>query len=164
MNETLLVFERGLCQACAEQELATRDQSELHQGAVARRFDPTVCAQCGKDGGSEDMPLLMKMPICEECGWTFRHRPYPGWLKASFVGLLVLLAVAMVRNYRFFAAYVEMRHAQRAFSRGDIERAADLMGAANEHVPENAEIAAMAGLFRGVQLLAADKARRLRHP
>lgn len=158
LNETFMAFGRGLCQPCTEEDFARHDQLEFKDDSVVRRHDPTICVECGKDHGSEELPLLMKLPVCEECGFKYRHRPYPGWLKASFIGLLVLLAVACARNYRFFAAYVEMRQSQRAFAEHDLDKAAALMTQASGHVPENRELESMASLYAGLHLLMNDRA------
>jgi hypothetical protein len=157
MNEMFTALGRSLCQPCTEEELSRHAQGELAEGAVTRQVDPTVCAQCQADNGTEELRLVAGMPVCEQCERHYRNRPYPRWLKIAFVTLVILAVASFARNWRFVAGYRAMRQAQRAVARGKLDLAADLMENAARQVPEAAALGAMASIYRGMQLMTDDK-------
>jgi hypothetical protein len=157
MNETFTVLGRSLCEPCTEEELARHAEGEVPKEAVRRQTDPTVCAACEADNGDVELRTLAGKPVCENCEKSYRNRPYPRWLKIAFVTLLVLAVASFARNWRFLSAYVEGRQAERAFSEGNIDRAADLMSEAAGEVPESKEMQGMAGFFNGIRLLGQER-------
>jgi hypothetical protein len=118
--------------------------------------DPTVCANCGADNGDEELPRLGGAPVCSTCAEYFRKRPFPTWVKVSFLIVLVLAAYSLIANFRFLQGYSEAKRGLRAYEAGDIERASWLMAAAANHVPECEDHEVAAGFFRGIRLLVVD--------
>lgn len=157
MNDALDVQGRQLCQPCAEADLSQRGQQEISEGDVFRHVDPTVCAQCGADNGLNDWPTIAKMPVCDPCEALFRNRPYPVWLKLGFLALLGLAIFCFTSNWRFMAAYREMKQMVRALQASRFDEAAALSESAARHVPEVPELAATANLYRGIALLTNEK-------
>ncbi len=97
------------------------------------------------------------LPVCGSCEGYFRNRPYPLWLKASFLALVALAVFCFARNWRFIAAFREMRQANRVASRGDFEGAAALSDSAAKRVPDFPPLSALASFYRGFALLKQDK-------
>ncbi len=167
MNESLLVQERMLCADCANALLAEKGE-ELEPAAVVRQVDPTVCAKCQTDNGSEELPHPWGMPLCGACEAFVRNRPYPGWLKLAFVVLVGVAIFSLWHNGRFLRAHVALLQAERAAKAGDMERYVERLQSAAELVPERADLqaaAAQAGammrapadLLRAAKLLEADQ-------
>jgi hypothetical protein len=157
MNETLLVRERPVCSTCAEGVLAQAAERGLTDKDVVRSPDPTVCTQCKGDNGAEDLPRLAGLPICGTCEGKFRNRPYPGWLKLSFVALLGLAIFSFAWNWRFIAGFREIRQMHRAMAAADFGRGADLAESAARHLPEFPEMAGLAYYSRGLDHLSKDQ-------
>jgi hypothetical protein len=80
---------------------------------VRRAVDPTICANCGGDNGSAEFPRLAGVPICERCARQLRERPFPRWLKLSFVGLVGLLAASLLHGRPYFEAGRQLVRAER---------------------------------------------------
>lgn len=156
-NDAFSVFERELCEPCADAEVAKYQGKQLPDGAVTRLVDPTICAQCAADNGDNDLPTIAQVPFCESCEQLFRNRPYPVWLKLSFTALVLLAAFSFVWNWRFLAGYRETQQMERALRASNWEAAAALSEAAAQHVPEVPELADMANFNRGVALLANEQ-------
>ena len=156
MNDVFAVLGHMLCEGCGNEFLAARTDP-LPAGAVVPQVDPTVCRLCQADGGERELPRVAGLPACDACEHHLRHRPFPAWVKFSFAGLLALAVLSFFLNLRFFQGYVEIRRAGRASRRGDIAAAASLMTAAARHLPEQPELAEIAALFTGIELMAQDK-------
>lgn len=98
-----------------------------------------------------ELPLVAGSPVCPACEQALKHRPFPGWVKLSFLGILVLMCIGMVHNWRFFQGYFENQQAQKALRAKDVVRAADLFGQAHNHVPESQDISVNALFFGGLK-------------
>jgi tetratricopeptide (TPR) repeat protein len=157
MNEMLRVLGRQLCKPCAADEVSQYPKGQITADSILRLVDPTVCAQCGSDHGDTELPKMGSLPVCGSCEGYFRNRPYPVWLKVSFVALVALAVVCFTRNWRFMAAYREIRQANRAADRGDIEGAAALSDSAARRVPDFPALGNVANLYRGFSLLQQGK-------
>jgi hypothetical protein len=92
------------CEPCVRK--AASDASET--GAPSNYIsltDNSRCARCKTDSpDASDYPLVGKMPFCPKCAPLVTDWPYPEWLKKSLVGLLILLAVAVVHGDKYFRA------------------------------------------------------------
>ena len=157
LNETLGVLGRQLCRSCATEEVARYPEGKITADSITRHVDPTVCAQCGSDGGDAELPKLANVPLCSSCEGYFRNRPYPAWLKLCFVVLVALAVFSFGWNWRFMAAYREVHQVERALLKGDVEKAAELSESAARHVPEAPDLGAAASMYRGLVFLQADK-------
>jgi tetratricopeptide (TPR) repeat protein len=153
MSETLLVKQQHVCSGCIEGVLSQAAEKGITKADVFRASDPTVCTQCKTDNGNEELPRLAGLPVCETCGERFRNRPYPAWLKLSFAALVGLAIFSFAWNWRFMAAFREMRQLARAMKAQDVDKAADCAERAAHHLPEFPEMAAGASLYRGMALL-----------
>jgi hypothetical protein len=156
MNETCLVDGRPLCGKCMN-KLTDEERNALSDEELVRQTDPTVCVQCDADNGEQELPRVANCPVCEACDHQLRHRPFPAWVKLALAGLLLLAAITLVQNVRFFLGYAEIQRAFRALGAGDLPRAGSLMRAAAGHVPERCELGGLASLFSAFDLMRRDR-------
>lgn len=89
------------CKSCAERLLSEAGKQVVDCRAA---IDPTVCAMCQTDYGNTELRRAGDLPLCENCRATVYDRPFPGWLRLSFAGLLALLVVALVHSAPYFNA------------------------------------------------------------
>ncbi len=138
-----------LCASCVEKEGQGKQ--------VVRLIDPTVCARCGRDEGSHELPRLGRLPMCEACTHAVRNVPFPAWLRFAFVGLVAIAAGSFVLNQRFFSAYAAMVRAGRQMKEGRFDRAAALLESAAEKVPESQDLRAELNLVKAIQFMQEDR-------
>ena len=155
MKDTSKTDDRILCADCYE-------KLTLTQEAVATEFtyqtDPTVCGRCGLDNGSNSLPTLAALPMCQQCTDYLRNRPFPSWIKTSFVGLIIFVVLAAVWNMRFFLAWQDTKAAFKLMGQ-DMGQAAERMRTAVKRVPESPDLQALSGFFDGVVYLQQDRSR-----
>ncbi len=149
MGEAFALSGTTLCSPCVEARFkaAGGKLQDLH-----RMVDPTVCVRCGTDYGDRPLPLVMELPVCNACNQKMQNPSFPGWVKLTTAGVLVLAAISMVRNWRFFQGYVENRRGQREAAAGRYDQARDLLASASRHVPESATLADGARLYTAYAL------------
>lgn len=99
VGELYAVGGEVLCGTCGDERLRVQPAGT---GGVERLTDPTVCAFCKADQGSEELPRLAGQPACRACTTRLRSRPFPLWLRLSFAGLVVLCALSLVRGVPLF--------------------------------------------------------------
>jgi hypothetical protein len=125
------------CQSCAER--VVEERGPFDEDDVEQRFDPTVCVNCGHDEGDTELPRLAGLPACEACAEGLRNRPFPMWVRASFVILLVLLVASQVLGVRYFGAAANVVRAERLIESGDHAEASALLDGAIEKAPDSAK-------------------------
>ncbi|MBP1777606.1 MAG: hypothetical protein H6Q86_3616 [candidate division NC10 bacterium] len=158
VKDMFLVFGRPLCEPCADAELGERGDENIPDGAVQRQVDPTICSGCERDNGDRPFPLLGGgVPACPECERTFRNPSFPGWVKAGFAGLIVLMVLSSLGNWRFLKGYLDFRNGVRRVAAQDLNSAVALLDSASESVPESVELAGWAALAHGWLLLSQDQ-------
>jgi hypothetical protein len=157
MGEAFSVATRTLCLECADKFFKERGQTKVQRGEVTRLVDPTVCAQCTKDFGDQELPRIANLPVCEKCDGLFRNRPFPTWLKVSFAAFLLVAVAAFVYNMRFFLAYIDLVRGNRALEAQQVDRGVTLLASAAERVPEIPELATIPNLFKAGQLIKDEK-------
>jgi tetratricopeptide (TPR) repeat protein len=91
------------CQPCVWK--AAREAKDSGQPAeYVSLADNTICVRCGADNGTTDFPLVAGRPFCFPCAERIQNWTYPQWLKIGLVGLLILLALALVHGRKYFHA------------------------------------------------------------
>jgi hypothetical protein len=155
LRQTFRVFERTpLCEPCADADLAARNLKKVPAGSVVRNIDPTICSTCEQDFGSVELRRAGSAPLCELCYAKALAYPFPNWVKASFAAVLVLVAVSLGVNARYFYAYFDIKKANAA---SDVKQADALFASASKRVPESQALANVASFYHGLRLLYDDR-------
>jgi hypothetical protein len=154
MNEVLKVRGVLVCGGCAE-SIFKNEKIQLNQ--VQKQIDPTICIGCGLDNGDADLAMLGQLPVCPACETLFKNRPFPGWIKAALVAMVILVISILAWNSRFIRAYYELKCFASAMAMGDLQRGALHFISASRLVPENAELQAYGPFYEGLLLLSQDK-------
>jgi hypothetical protein len=154
MNDTLRVRERVLCTGCCER--IVKEQHPQRED-LQRPNDPTVCANCRKDNGTVELPLLAGVPVCGPCEAFFRNRPFPLWTKLALAAVLALMVVSVFWNMRFYRAYTAFHRFETCWSQGQLEPATTQISSVAALVPELRDLRILATFFQGLVLLRQDK-------
>ena len=154
INDTLKVRGDVVCGPCAE-SIVTKEKIPADQ--VQQQIDPTICVGCGLDNGDADFVKLGQLPVCSACEKLFRNRPFPNWIKAALVGMVMLVIFALVWNSRFISAYYELKRFGSAMSAGDLQQGAAYFISASQRIPESEELQAYGAMYEGILLLNQDK-------
>jgi hypothetical protein len=120
--ELLALYDKPICRPCAEEQLRAAN-SAGHNLEFVRIVDRTICGICKVDYGSSDLPFVGGVPVCANCSKGLYERPYPGWLKLTLAGLLLLLAGSLWRGLPYFKAGRHLVLAERAMDRKDYKTA-----------------------------------------
>ena len=154
MNDTLKVRENVVCRECAQSILS---KEKIRANQLQQQIDPTICTGCGLDNGDTELPRLGQVPVCPDCRKSYKNRPFPMWIKAALIGIVIFVASTLIWNSRFIHAYYDLRRFGAATDAGDFELAAGYMISASEHVPENEYLLTYASWYKGMILLVHDK-------
>jgi tetratricopeptide (TPR) repeat protein len=127
------------CEPCSwkEERAAAEHGEKLEKVSV---IDGSVCARCktrAQDSGSADFPAFKGVPLCPNCQQQIHNWPYPTWLKASLIGLLILLAVALVHGRKYFHAGRQMYIGERLVKEGKYHEAEPLLKEADQLAPQS---------------------------
>lgn len=155
LNETLKIDNKVYCTDCLESNFPNQD--DLKNKDVVREFDPTVCSSCGKDFGNFELKKISIYPICDDCEIELKNKTFPLWVKAFFVGILIIVIGSFAWNWKYYQAYNYIQESNAFFDRGDFEKGADLMKKASENVPEVEDLRTIYQYFHGIELLYKDK-------
>ncbi len=155
LNDTIKISGKVYCNDCLQSEFP--DEEALKGHIVEREFDPTVCASCSKDFDNIELKKVSSYPICNECEQDIKNKTFPMWVKAFFIGILVIVVSAFSWNWKYYQAYNNIKQSNEFAQKGDYAHAADLMGSASEKVPEVEDIRTMASYYKGIKLLSEDK-------
>lgn len=139
------------CEKCADHLVADMPK-EQRAGRVGRVIDPTICAVCSQDYGSAELPTVGALPVCPMCREKVYNRPYPGWLKASLAGLVVLLFVALGYSGPYFRAGKALVIGERLVAARKFSQALPYLTEALKTAPQSEEaieLAAKAYLLTG---------------
>lgn len=111
------------CETCARAQQGLKGQVQ-----VLAAIDPTVCTHCHTDYGQTELPRVGELPFCDTCREiVLYNRPFPPWLKLSFAGLLMLLAVALVNGAPYFRAARDLYRTERLLDKKQYAAAMPLL-------------------------------------
>ena len=153
--ETIKVDGAVYCDTCFETEF--EDPAKMTGKLIVKEADPTVCAFCQQDFGVIELPKLSVHPICDGCDAARKNKILPNWVKIFFIGILAIVVIAFIWNWRFYDAYQNYKKANVSFATGDYTNASLLMEKASQNVPEVEDLATLAHYFTGAAMLKADK-------
>lgn len=123
-----------LCDACTR-KLRTQNRKLR----VFKLIDPTVCSGCERDNGDTEYQLISGRPYCTLCREKLYNRPFPQWLKLALVGLLVLLAGALMNSKRYWKAGASLVRGERLVKAHKFKEAVAPLGRVLKVSPENEE-------------------------
>lgn len=155
LNETIKIDGKTYCADCFQKNFS--DQSQLEFRTVEKEADPTVCAFCEKDFGDVELNKISTYPACADCTADIKNRTFPTWVKAFFIGIVVIVVGAFFWNWKYYQAYNDIQKSNESFGMGDYATAAALMTSAGKKVPEVEDVETLAAYFRGISFLSADK-------
>ena len=157
MNDMVKSEESGkkFCKPCADKALQNTENPL--EGEIKKLIDPTVCAYCNADPGSSQLPTIAGLPVCSQCDVFLRNRPFPLWIKLSFVAVVVLVIFSIGWNLRFIRAYIEMNDSFKLMAQGNLAQASASMSSSAMRVPESADVQILANYMQGLFLLYQDK-------
>ena len=95
------------CEPCVWKASREAKESGLPSEYISLT-DNSVCARCGVHNDTAEFPLIGKHAFCPACAPLITDWPYPRWLKLALVGLLALLAVALLHGRKYFHAGATM--------------------------------------------------------
>ncbi|HEY5747137.1 MAG TPA: hypothetical protein VIU12_13720 [Chryseolinea sp.] len=153
VNESLHIDDVVFCHTCVN---ATFTEDQLKGRNVVNEFDPTVCSSCSKDFGDTTLAKVAQYPMCPACAKAIEKKSFPTWVKAFFIGILVVVVFSTIYNWRFIEGYKEMNAATRAMQAKDYKTAARNLSAAFGHVPEQQDLKHLAHYCQGVTFLEED--------
>lgn len=156
LSETYKMEDKIYCKNCLERVLANRKVIKK-ENAIVRQTDPTVCFNCGFDNNQTELSQVAGLPVCSKCGDFFRNRPFPVWIKASFIVIVGLVVFSFVFNFRFIKSYYFIKQASRAFQKGDLEKTINLAKSASNLVPEDVYLNLEVFYFEGLYYLEQEK-------
>ncbi len=153
VNESLHIDEVVYCHNCVN---TTFTEDQLKGRTVVNEFDPTVCSNCSKDFGDTTLEKVAQYPMCPECTKAIHEKSFPTWVKAFFIGILVVVVFSAVYNWRFVEGYKEIQAGGKAMGMGDYKGALASFEAAARHVPEQKDFEPLIHFCRGVTFLQDD--------
>jgi hypothetical protein len=157
LNETIKIDGRIYCKACFETHFS--DPKKLKDKIVEKVIDPTICSSCSKDFGEIELKKMGSYPICDDCEVEITNKIFPTWVKGFLIGILVIIIVGFIWNWKFYQAYNNIKQANSMFQVADYENASLLMFKASNVVPEVEDLKTIATYFHGIELLSKDKSK-----
>jgi tetratricopeptide (TPR) repeat protein len=109
---------------------------------------------------SHGLATMSEVQSDRSCENDSPRRPYPVWIKLACAILILLVGFFFYRKARFYFAYSQGRKAVAAEEQGDHESAARLFASAAKQVPESQELAALAAVYEGLNLLSNQQLRK----
>lgn len=155
-NASLVVDNVVHCDQCLKEKFPL--ENDLKGKAVVRKFDPTVCMNCERDGGEMSFRLHGSFPMCDDCLRAVQAKIFPTWVKAFFAGVLFLVVFSLAWNWRFIDAYYKNKKSDYVAENGTLEEVADHYASLADNLPEVREVQDISNYYKGLLLLKEDKA------
>lgn len=155
LNASLLIDDVVYCEQCLKERFPS--DADLNGKKVVKEFDPTICASCAQDFGDVALRLHGSYPMCDNCLAALQTRIFPGWVKAFFAGVIILVVVSLAWNWRFIDAYYQIKKSRAVLENGTVEEAVTLFASLSSNVPEVHEFGQMANYYKGLMLMQEDK-------
>jgi hypothetical protein len=155
LNNIVKVDEKVYCSNCLENHFA--DQKLLKNRHIEKGIDPTICSSCMKDFGDIELNKISTYPFCKDCDVAIKNKAFPVWVKAFFIGILIIVVFSFAWNWKYYRAYQDIQKANKSVEQGDFANASLLMNSASIDVPEVEDLRTFASYFKGIELLQKDK-------
>jgi len=155
MNDSIQIDGYVYCNDCFE--ILFKDKDSLKDKKIIKELDPTICSNCNLDFNDETLNKISRYPVCKECETKIKNRAFPFWVKAFMSGLMVVVILGFIWNWKYYQAFNNIKKANEYFQRADYSNAYKYMNSASEEVVEVDYIRTMASYFKGIDLLRNDK-------
>ena len=154
-NDTIKIDGKNYCNNCFNTHFT--DQNLLKNKLVEKELDPTICSSCAKDFDELELKKISIYPICFDCETTLKNKTFPIWVKCFLVGILVLVIVSFIWNWKFYSAYMDIKKSNDFFAKANYAEASKYMNAASKKVPEVEDLVTISAFYTGIDLLVKDK-------
>jgi len=155
MNDSIQIDGSVYCNDCFELLFSKKDS--LKGKKVVTVLDPTVCSNCNLDFNDVELNKITRYPVCKDCETKIKNRTFPFWVKAFMSGLMVVVILGFMWNWKYYHAYKNIKMANEYFQRADYSNAYKFMNSASEEVVEVDYLRTMTSFFKGIDLLRNDK-------
>jgi len=155
MNNSLQIDGYLYCNDCVEKLFSKKDS--LNNKKVVQVLDPTVCSNCNSDFNETELNKISHYPVCKDCETKINNRTFPFWVKAFMSGIMVVVVLGFIWNWKYYNAYSNIKKANEYFQKADYSNAYKYMNSASEEVVEVDYLRTMASYFKGIYLLRNDK-------
>jgi hypothetical protein len=155
INSILAIDQIIHCEDCVKQKFPS--ENDLKGKIISKEFDPTVCAYCANDHGEVLLNKMGEYPICATCEKNVHKRIFPKWVKAFFAGVIALVILSSVVNWRFLRAYFLHRKTEAVFATQNAEKIAAHFSELSANVPEIKEFGTIALYNAGIDLMSQDR-------
>ena len=154
-NDSFSALDYDICAPCLEKELQ-RNQ-DFAQDSLKPNIDPTVCFACGADAGYREYQRQFDFPVCEACTPNFGNMPFPLWIKASAVAVLLFVVLSFGLNARFWKADADIAAYWAAMAEGNHEQTLVHARSARDRVPEAYDLEYLVELSEGLVAMSEDR-------
>lgn len=154
-NESFSALDYDICAPCLEKEL--QDNPGFSQGDLKPNVDLTVCFACGADAGYREYQKKFDFPVCEACTPNFGNMPFPLWIKASAVAVLLFVVLSFGLNARFWKADEDIAAYWAAMDEGNLEQTLVHARSARDRVPEVYDLLYLELLSEGLIALSEER-------
>lgn len=155
VNDSLAVDGATYCESCLKTNFP--DEASLKNRQITKEFDPTICVRCQNDNGEMPHQKLGEYPMCRNCLSKHTSTILPRWVKAFFIGVLLLVLVSFIWNLRFIRGYYLAQKIDQIVAEGDFDAASESLTMLAENVPEVREFRSLAAYYTGISLLGQNK-------
>lgn len=155
LNSILNIDQVAHCEKCLSEKFP--DERDLNGKLITREFDQTVCANCSTDFGERILNKIGEYPTCTACERLVEERIFPVWVKAFFAGIIVLVILSGILNWRFVRGYYLDKKTKTVMASMDAEKIATHFSELSANVPEVPEFQTVALLNAGIELMANDR-------
>ena len=155
---------RGLmvCRACASKRISD-SVDPMPSEEVHPLSDPTICADCRKDNGTEEFPVLIGRRLCSMCRSYQRKIQFPIWARACCSICLVLGTWGFFRSLQQCRGIYLYRRGVLAFKGDQYADAARDLRAASKLMPEDETVQDLEAFYCGCECLEAEKSKEAVH-
>ena len=155
MNNSFKIDEYVYCKECFERLFS--DKHRLNEKKITRLLDPTICSNCNLDFNDLELNKISRYPVCLDCETKIKNRTFPLWVKLFISGLMVIVILGFIWNWKYYQAFKNIKKANEYYQRADYSNAYLSMNSASEEVVEVEYLRTMANYFKGIDLLNNEK-------
>ena len=161
MSPTAEAYSAGgvvLCRGCAALRMAD-PLSPIPTDAVNLLSDPTICSDCHKDNGDNELPRHDGRALCRDCRSHRKRVQFPWLMRAACLACVVLGVWGICRSIPRALAIHAYCVGIKAFQQDDYWLAAESLHKAVRQMPEDSNFQDLEAFYRGHACYADDDAK-----